>query len=173
MEQNFYKWHEIKSELNRKVSEIILHDREIWWCSIGMNVGEETFGKGTKFTRPVLILKKLTQNSFMALPLTTKNKNGSWYVQVNFQGRIQVIMLNQARIMDKKRLRNIIGTLDDMDFFLVQQRFTDFYAPLNSHSALLGRRSMGQSLIVTLVYSLARKFVNKISGLYLFLCFLL
>jgi len=47
---------------------------EIWWVRLGKNIGYETYGKSREFTRPVIILKKYNQYSFLALPLTTAPK---------------------------------------------------------------------------------------------------
>jgi hypothetical protein len=33
-------------------------EKEIWWCSIGINIGDEQDGKNELFERPVLILRK-------------------------------------------------------------------------------------------------------------------
>jgi mRNA interferase MazF len=32
---------------------------EIWWCSIGENIGSEMYGKGEFYRRPVLVIRKL------------------------------------------------------------------------------------------------------------------
>lgn len=45
----------------------LFNEGEIWWCSIGMNIGVEIYGKGGRFTRPVLIFKKFTANSFLGV----------------------------------------------------------------------------------------------------------
>ena len=107
--------------------EITFKRGEIWWCSLGFNVGEEIFGKGDKFTRPILVFKKFTANSFMGLPLTTHGRKGSWYVEVNVKSAKQWILLNQARILDKKRLTNKIGDIRNIDYKLVKERFLEFY----------------------------------------------
>jgi len=164
MKDNFYRWHTIKSALCDKKSRALFHEREVWWSSIGLNVGEEIFGKGESFTRPVLIFKKFTSDSFLALPLTTKIKTGSWYVNIHFQGKPQTIILNQPKTMDRKRLHNRMGTLDDIDFQSIQKQFIDLYVPLNSHPAFMGRGSTGKSRIVFLLYSLTRWFVKAWTG---------
>ena len=120
-------WFRLKLVLWNKKSRVVFKQRELWWCSLGVNLGEEMFGKGGKFTRPVLIFRKLTGNSFMGLPLTSQRKDGSWYVEITQRGRKSWVMLNQARILDKKRLTNRIGTLDDKDFQRVKQSFLEFY----------------------------------------------
>lgn len=35
-------------------------ERQIWWASIGQNIGVEANGKNKKYERPVIILKNLT-----------------------------------------------------------------------------------------------------------------
>ncbi len=125
--QKLKDWFRLKLKLWRKEDRVLFKQRELWWCSLGVNLGEEIFGKGTKFTRPVLIFKKFTSNSFLGLPFTSQSKKGSWYVEIKQKGRKSCVMLNQARILDKKRLSNRIGTLDDSDFQKVQKRFLEFY----------------------------------------------
>jgi len=85
------------------------------------------FGKGERFTRPVLIFRKFTGNSFLGLPITKQEKRGSWYVEITIHGEKRWIMLNQARVLDKKRLTNRIGALDSGDIKKVIDRFLEFY----------------------------------------------
>ncbi|PIR90868.1 hypothetical protein COU03_03790 [bacterium (Candidatus Gribaldobacteria) CG10_big_fil_rev_8_21_14_0_10_41_12] len=120
-------WFSLKLLLYLKKSNIIFKQRKLWWCSLGVNLGEEIFGKGLIFTRPVLIFKKLTSNSFLGLPLTSQEKTGTWYVKIKQGGKTNWVILNQARILDKKRLTNRIGTIDDTDFQKVKQNFLDFF----------------------------------------------
>src|SRR3989344_4934606 len=112
----FKDWCKLKIALWGKQGKVVFKQGDIWWCSLGMNLGEEIFGKGAKFTRPILIFRKFTANSFLGLPLTTQEKQGSWYVEITIHGKNNWAMLNQARVLDKKRLTNRIATLDDADF---------------------------------------------------------
>ena len=120
-------WFSLKLLLDSKKGNVIFKQRELWWCSVGVNLGEEIFGKGVKFTRPVLIFKKFTANSFLGLPITKQEKQGSWYVEITIHQEKRWVMLNQARILDKKRLTNRVGALDDTDFLKVKKRFVEFY----------------------------------------------
>jgi hypothetical protein len=45
MEKDFWKWHSLKSEIEGHVFVSPFYEREIWWCSIGANVGAEEDGK--------------------------------------------------------------------------------------------------------------------------------
>ena len=124
----FKDWFKLKTFLWNKQSRVIFKQGDIWWCSLGVNLGEEIFGKGTKFTRPVLIFRKFTSNSFLGLPLTKQEKKGSWYVEITIHQDRRWVMLNQARVFDKKRLTSRIGALDNADLNKVKNRFLEFYS---------------------------------------------
>ena len=120
-------WFELKIKLWPKNDNVVFKQGDIWWCSLGFNIGEEILGKGTKFTRPVLVFKKFTSNSFLGLPLTTHGKKGSWYVEISFKNTKQYALLNQARILDKKRLTSRLGALGNTEYLKVKKRFLEFY----------------------------------------------
>lgn len=124
----FKDWFRLKANLFNKTSKAIFKQGDIWWCSLGMNIGEEVIGKGDKFTRPVLIFRKFTSNSFLGLPLTKQEKKGTWYVEISIHKEKRWVMLNQARILDKKRLTSRIGALDSSDIEKVKKMFLGFYA---------------------------------------------
>ena len=122
-------WFDIKICLSQRSRRAIFKEREIWWCSVGQNVGEEIFGKSKVFSRPVLVFKKLTANSFLGLPLTSQEKVGTWYVPIRQSGQVSQVMLNQARNFDILRLWNRIGTIDDKEFMEVKKAFKSLYCP--------------------------------------------
>jgi mRNA interferase MazF len=123
------EWSAVKTELAAKSSGILFKEGEVWWASIGINLGEEIYGKGEKFRRPVLIFKKLTHNSFLGLPITGQEKVGSWYVPIQLPGRPRSAMLHQARVFDRKRVSAYIGTIKQDDFENIKNQFRDFYCP--------------------------------------------
>jgi mRNA-degrading endonuclease toxin of MazEF toxin-antitoxin module len=120
-------WWKLSFLLWHKQSKTIFHEGEVWWCSVGLNIGEEVYGKGINFARPVLVFKKLTKNSFLALPFTGSEKKGNWYVPIQLPNRKSSIMLNQIRVVDKKRLRSRMTILDISDFLLIKKSFHKFY----------------------------------------------
>lgn len=127
--KKFKDWFKLKIKLSFKEDALVFKQNEIWWCILGLNLGEETYGKGEKFTRPVLVFKKLTSNSFVAFPLTSQEKHGSWYAKIETQGIKRWVMLNQIRILDKKRLTNRIGALSGADVNEVKKCFIKLYCP--------------------------------------------
>ena len=116
MEKDFASWHNIKQNLQTHHNLPTYNQREIWWCSIGVNLGHEEDGKGKVFSRPVLIIRKFNQHVFIGVPLSTKVKNSKFYYRINFHNREQSIMLTQIRLWDVKRLTSKMGRLSKNQF---------------------------------------------------------
>lgn len=130
MLKRFLEWIGTKEKLhNNEHKPPLFKEGEIWWCHIGENVGVEMNGKGERFTRPVLMFKKYDRYSFLALPLSTKSKTGTWYAIITFGGINQVVNLSQGRTLDYKRLKEKMGQLDESDFSKVQQAYFDLHRP--------------------------------------------
>jgi mRNA-degrading endonuclease toxin of MazEF toxin-antitoxin module len=121
------RWCEAKMLLSERQSIVLFKEGEIWWCGVGMNVGKEIYGKGENFIRPILIFKKFNENMFLGIPLTSKRKEGSWYVLISYGDKEGRVILDQIKSMDKKRLVKRIGTLDEEAFNKVQDAFWTFY----------------------------------------------
>ncbi|MFA7252782.1 MAG: hypothetical protein WC027_02910 [Candidatus Paceibacterota bacterium] len=54
MEKDFDRWNGLKKKVDADFSDIYIQIRQIWWCSIGLNVGSEQNGHGENFERPVI-----------------------------------------------------------------------------------------------------------------------
>lgn len=122
MEKDFQKWHKIKTALDNTATRIFFHEREVWWCSIGMNVGFEQDGRGERFARPILIFKKFNNEVFWAIPLSTKIKKGKFYVAIDLKNGIpRVAIISQLRLIDAKRLLDKIGVISQDNYNLIQK----------------------------------------------------
>lgn len=94
-------------------SRVFFHEREIWFCHLGANVGFEQDGKGTEFGRPVIIFRKFNNEVFWAVPLITRNKEGKFYLPIDlYDGIHRMAILSQLRLLDGKRLYQKIGVID-------------------------------------------------------------
>jgi mRNA interferase MazF len=122
-------WWKATVLLKDKQPVILFKEGEIWWCSIGINIGVEILGKGTDFARPVVIFKKFDTYSFLGIPLTTQIKNGRWYILILFNGKERKAILSQIRVFDTKRLLWKMGALNNDNFKNLQTRFIEFYRP--------------------------------------------
>lgn len=128
MKKDFGNWINLKEKVDQRAGRPTINEREVWWCHIGCNVGEESNGKNAQFSRPVLILKKLTRNSCVCLPLTSKDKQGTWYVPVSLKKGNSNIMLHQVRVIDAKRFTKMVERLDESTFSSIKEKFTKFYS---------------------------------------------
>jgi mRNA interferase MazF len=59
--KKFDDWIEDKKHINQKTKLVTFKKGDIWWASIGVNIGSEIDGKNSEFERPVLIIKKITK----------------------------------------------------------------------------------------------------------------
>jgi mRNA interferase MazF len=126
MIKKFINWFKLKPKLDKLTQGPLFQEREVWNCHWGVNVGFELDGKNEKFVRPVLVIKKLTHYTFLAIPLTSKLKEGSWYVKSyvkNIEGRY---IISQIRIVDSRRLYNKIERIPEVDFMEVKASFIKF-----------------------------------------------
>lgn len=106
----FDKWNEVKKELEQRTGTGVANG-EVYWLSVGQNLGSETYGKGADFKRPVLVLNKVYIknyiNAFIGVPLSSKasQKSGCLYHKfTDKQGIKQVALLAQIRLFDTKRV---------------------------------------------------------------------
>ncbi len=114
MKKDFWKWHTKKEQLNDAQGTALFHEREVWWCALGANIGFEQDGGKGDFERPVVILKKFNLDACLIVPLTAQPKKGKYYISVGkIDDRDAVAVLSQIRFIDRKRLANKICTLDE------------------------------------------------------------
>lgn len=123
----FDDWNGVKKGLDKVEKFPRFSEGDIWWCGVGENVGVEINGKSRKFSRPVLVLKKLSRHGFMGVPLTSQPHEGSWYVPFMFRGRVEIAVLAQAKSMSVCRLYSRMGQVPEDDLELVRRRFVTLY----------------------------------------------
>ena len=116
MEKDFDKWNMKKKKLDKNKRDLLFKEGEIWWCSLGVNIGEEVYGKGENFRPPVVILKKLSHNSCIVMPTSTKKREGSWYHHLNVQDKDRFVLMHQIRFISANRLYVRESTLSRDEF---------------------------------------------------------
>jgi mRNA interferase MazF len=107
MEKDFNRSNRVKKAINAAPDEArrFFHTGDIWWVHLGVNVGYEIDGKDRDFSRPVIVLKKYNQYSFLGLPLTTNTKPNRWRLPVGLVDGTQAFaVLSQLRNLDSQRL---------------------------------------------------------------------
>jgi len=128
MKKDFKKWMGQKAKIHNDKIRPFFHEREVWFSSLGENVGFEQDGGGEKFLRPILILRKFNNEVIWALPLTRTDKTGKYYFRIslvtdedNADDRPSVVILSQIRLVDAKRLQYKVGTVKEDEFIKIKE----------------------------------------------------
>ena len=121
--KKFNEWNELTQTLNKKENIINFKEREIYWGSLGENIGSEQNGKGKDFSRPILVVKKLNKQLFFSVPLSTTIRDGSYFYNFNFfENQQSSALLVQAKIFDLKRIDQKIGIINKNDFLKLKEK---------------------------------------------------
>ena len=126
-EKRFGEWIILKEKIHNIARIRTIREGEVWWAALGENVGVEINGKNEGFTRPILVFKKLSRLSFLAIPLTTQEHDGTWYAPFIFKEKRQFAALSQIRILSVSRLNKRMGMLTQSDFEIVRTGFKRLY----------------------------------------------
>lgn len=112
MDKEYDNWNIKKKKLS-KTRRVYFNKGDIWFASVGKNIGDEEDGKNSNFGRPILIIRKFNNNNiFLGVPLTSQEKEGKYYHKlVSFNGSTAI--LSQVRLFDAKRLLRNIGKIEN------------------------------------------------------------
>jgi len=123
MQKDFQTWHNKKTTIDDKENRIFFHEREIWFSHLGTNIGFEQDGKGENFGRPVIVFRKFNNEVFWAIPLTTRNKGGKFYLEIDLSDGIhRMAVLSQLRLIDAKRIYQKIAVISEETHKNLEQR---------------------------------------------------
>jgi len=125
VEKDFDSWNVIKKKIDTTRKAPTFKEKEVWWCNIGLNIGDEENGKNDGFTRPVVIVKKFNKRIFLGIPLSTKIKDNKFYHTIHFKNIDQSAMLSQIRVLEGKRLSDKMGELLEIEFNKLKVKLKD------------------------------------------------
>ncbi len=116
--KEFDLWNERKKQVDKKVptQTLYIHEREVWWCTVGVNVGVEIDGKKHDFERPVLVVKKFNRMMFWGIPLTSKGQSHHYVIRVQHGKGSSFANLAQLRMFSSKRIHRKIAMLSKKSF---------------------------------------------------------
>ena len=127
IKKDFSDWHKSKTQIDHLEISPFYHEREVWWCALGLNIGFEQDGKGIDFARPVLIIKGFSRQVFLCVPLTTKPKKGKYYHPISLKDGIErKVILSQIRLVSVKRFRRFLRKISPNQFSLIKNKLIDF-----------------------------------------------
>lgn len=121
----FADWAKLKPRIHfSDAPTVFFRERQIWWASIGQNIGSEENGKHGNFERPVIIFKKFNPQTFLAVPISTVGKEGAHRVVfTNERNDRFVANLSQMRVLSSKRLLRLVGILPSSVYTQLQQLY--------------------------------------------------
>ena len=124
--KDFDNWNKEKKNLERAgFEELPFHEREIWWCSIGINLGDEQDGKNELSERPILVIKKFNRKLAWVLPMSSKEKEGIYYHKLEYDGKIFSVSLSQLRLVSTKRFLRFIRKISPEQFSEIKKKIID------------------------------------------------
>jgi mRNA interferase MazF len=127
--KEFDQWNKKKKQADGKEIDrnLFLHEREVWWCSVGVNVGVEIDGKNNDFERPVLLIKKFNGLMFWGIPLTSKAKENPYILRVVQSRGVSYANLSQLRLFSSKRILRKVGVISEKSFLEVLNRLRECF----------------------------------------------
>jgi len=130
--KQFDEWNEVKKDLELSNHNWIIKVREIYWVRVGQNIGYEIYGKDSQFVRPVLIFKRFNKDSFLGIPLTSKEKLNPYYCELNpfHKTKKSYAVLSQLRFYSTKRIKSKFSKISQEEFEIVKDKLGEIlYAP--------------------------------------------
>ena len=121
MKKDFDNWNIEKKNANNNKGRYY-HEREVWWCTLGVNIGYEQDGLGRSFQRPVLVIKGLSSNTCVVAPLTTSESTHPMRISLGeINGKRAFVIISQLRVVDTRRFTERLHVLNKEIFDGVQK----------------------------------------------------
>jgi len=125
--KNFDEWNNTKKLLEKNIENFLqINEKEIWWSSLGVNLGDEEDGKNSNFERPILIIKKFNNKVVWILPLSTQSGNPKYYFSLEPKETKSYVILSQLRLISIKRLRRMIRKISSKQFDEIRKGIIGF-----------------------------------------------
>lgn len=113
--KDFDGWNKLKKKIELR-DHVFCNRREIWWCSIGDNIGSETCGKNQLFERPVLIIKVFNHQSVLVVPITSRPKNDLFHEEIILSEGLKWCILSHVKTISSKRLIRKFDLITETEF---------------------------------------------------------
>ncbi len=128
IQKDFDVWNMNKKLIHADNDNKLYRTRDIWWCSLGVNIGFEEDGTGNTGERPVVIVRGFSKQVCLIMPLTSSEKSNPYYISLGIvNGRKAFVITSQIRLIDTKRLINKIGVVDQDLFETIRKAAKNFF----------------------------------------------
>ena len=125
--ERYDRWNNVKKDTEKSNIKLGIRPRDIFWAKIGQNIGSEEYGKNRNFSRPIIVIRKLTSDLFIGIPLTSTIKDNDYFHSFEYNNRANGMVTNSAMILQLKtysikRLMNKAGVINKNDFSEVVEK---------------------------------------------------
>jgi mRNA interferase MazF len=100
---------------------------DVWLTALDPTVGSEI-----RKTRPCIVVSPPEMHDYLrtviVAPITTGNRPAPFRVSVNFAGKKGLILLDQIRTLDKRRLVRHLGAVERRTLLTALTRLRDVFA---------------------------------------------
>ena len=136
--KDFDAWNTRKKHLNAEKipSGFFFLEREIWWASLGVNIGREIDGKNEHFERPVLVLRKFSSEALWILPISKTLKKGEYFHTTMHNKTPRTISLLQLRLISTQRLLRLISKMEEQEFEVIKNKIINLLRKSDSPRSL-------------------------------------
>jgi mRNA interferase MazF len=119
-------WNAVQARMQISVQSQFPVRKQIWWASIGQNIGVEVNGKNNRFERPVLVLYAFNSHSLLVAPLTSTTDKHRFLIKFEHCGKIESVNISQLRTLSGKRFIKKISIMPANDFERVLTAIQEF-----------------------------------------------
>lgn len=119
---SFVNWTKLKVKTHISERVFYFYERQIWWASLGQNIGSEQNGKNSNFERPILVFKKFNEDTLWAIPASSKIKTGQYYELFHLDDKEFSLNLSQLRLISSKRLLRLTGEITREEYEIIKNR---------------------------------------------------
>jgi mRNA-degrading endonuclease toxin of MazEF toxin-antitoxin module len=125
--KNFDAWNKYAKSLEEAEHTGLFHERDIWWCALGTNIGSEDDGKNSQFERPVLIFRKFGGETSWIIPISSQKCRRDSRIQypISVQGMSRTARLHQLRLISNKRMLRYVDSVSIEDFTKIRRMIAD------------------------------------------------
>ena len=121
MEKDFDRWSKKKQILDSREVSFGVYVGEIWWCSLGVNIGTEIDGKNEDYERPALILRHLSKDMVLVAPITNTEHKDIFSFPIKTHKVDSFLKLNQIRAVSTKRFSRFVDIVSRDQFIEIKK----------------------------------------------------
>jgi mRNA interferase MazF len=122
----FAHWTKKKIHIHASDIRNFPRERQIWWASLGQNIGVEVNGKNEMFERPVLVIKRYSEDASLVVPISSAIREDIYHVSfINHKGENNAVNLSQVRSISSKRFIRKIGKMSVLDYSGIKERLRE------------------------------------------------